>query len=140
MKKIILLLITAVLFTSCCTKSNKSRRFWGGRIDYTFVTEGCSAALGGSHWGDYTFMIVSLPYPNTLPSESHYIDLYDNLKIWGKYEYVGTYAYKNVKYGKSGTVPVYMPKNNFYYIYNKDKKHLIKALNTINIKHTFVAS
>lgn len=140
MKKIVLLLITAILIAGCTTKPERSRRFWGRTIDHTISSGAAYAGLGGSSWGNYTFMVISLPYPNTPSSESHYLNMYDNIHLWGKFEYVGTYAYSNGRYGANGTVPVYMPRDNFYYIYNKDKKYLIKVLNAMKIQHTFIAT
>ena len=134
MKKIILFLATVILMTSC---SGDSKFFFGRQIDWVYQNEGnyCLGFGGSNYSPTFEFGVISISYPGVPVEESHFQYLYDAQSLFGNYEYVGTHS-NNTTRGAYFTVPVYMSKKNFYYLYRKDRKYLINTLNKAKIKHT----
>lgn len=134
MKKIILFLATVILMTSC---SGDSKLFFGRQIDWVYQNEGnyCLGFGGSNYAPTFEFGVISISYPGVSAEEAHFNYLYDAQSLFGNYEYVGTHSNYTIK-GVYFTVPVYMSKKNFYYLYRKDRKYLINTLNKAKIKHT----
>ena len=55
---------------------------------------------------------------------------YDGKSLSGSFVFVGTYSYVT-KNESSKTVQAYMPKDNFYELYNYDKEHLKRLLDIV---------
>ena len=134
MKKIILFFATVILMTSC---SGDSKLFFGRQIDWVYQDEGnyCFGFGGSNYSPTFEFGVISISYPDVPAEESHFRYMYDAQSLFGNYEYVGTHSNNTTK-GMHFTVPVYMSKKNFYYLYRKDRKYLISTLDKAKIKHT----
>lgn len=135
MKKIILFFATVILMTSC---SGDSRLFFGRQISWVYQNEEnyCFGFSRSKYSSKYELGVISISYPGVSAEESYFSYLYDAQSLFGNYEYVGTHSNYTINGRLDFTIPVYMPKKNFYYLYRKDRKYLINTLNKAKIKHT----
>lgn len=124
----ILIITTGILFNSCATTNYSSNN----KFKSKYLNIECFQTLGNeSNFScclakDYkwdVYYIVNFICPDNSKFEIYY----DGKSLSGYYIFVGTYSYKT-KDDSQKTVQAYMPKDNFYELYNYDSTLLKEYL------------
>ena len=117
----IVLIATGILFNSCATTNYSSNNSYKSK----YLNIKCFQALSNtSEYSsclarDYDFNVYYI-VNFTCPGKSKYELYYDDKSITGYYVFVGTYTYET-REERQKTVQAYMPKDNFYELYNYDR-------------------
>lgn len=130
---VFLLMIGGVTFNSCSSQQFTTTTNDKNKTQWLYIK--CFQGLNNdSEYSDClarndiwdVFYIVSFTCPGKEKGDIYY----DGKSLSGNYVFVGTYSYVT-KDNISKTVQAYMPKDNFYELYNYDKEYLKRLLDIV---------
>ena len=132
----LLVMIGGVTFYGCSSQKTTTKTTTNEKSNTRRLFITCFQALNNS--SEYSdclarnydwdvFYIVSFTCPGKDKGDNIY---FDGKSLTGDYVFVGTYSYVT-KDKNSKTVQAFMPKDNFYELYNYDKEHLKRLLDIV---------
>ena len=130
---VFLLIIGGVTFNSCNSQqftsatNDKFKTQWLSLMCFQALcntSEYSDCLARNDNWD--VFYIVSFTCPGKDKGDIYY----DGKSLYGKFVFVGTYSYVT-KENSSKTVQAFMPKDNFYELYDYNKEHLKHLLDIV---------